>query len=390
MLKKLSLAALIAMGSLSVASATPLTDAIKNVNLSGYLRLRVYHETKAYDYANRYRTTALFKFAVPVNEQLTFKTAYAFDWDIYSVPNNSSLTSGSSTFNNVKFFLQYSANGLTALAGKIPVPTPVTATGVGEATAAGAIALYKVNNNVTVAGAALDDMVGDDQVQPNGNNTYALAGVVNYGPLAAQLWYFNVHNVLKHDYVLMASYKMADYGLTFNFDYANAKLDSNVVNSGASVSNDVVAAASVNEFELDKTQTYFNISAKYAMDQFCAKLGYAKTGKHGGIVTLDHDSPLASVLPTQQITGITDTTDHAAVYGKVGYMVDPKTSVYAAASLINDKSSANEDYNEYVVGGSYKCTKQMKVSAYYSYLKGRNGASNDKNGEARIEFKYSF
>ncbi|WP_456470740.1 major outer membrane protein, partial [Caminibacter sp.] len=40
MLKKLSLAALVALGSVSVASATPLTDAIKNVDLSGMLRIR--------------------------------------------------------------------------------------------------------------------------------------------------------------------------------------------------------------------------------------------------------------------------------------------------------------------------------------------------------------
>ena len=44
MLKKLSLAAIIAASGVSFASATPLTEAIKNVDLSGFLRVRFYNE----------------------------------------------------------------------------------------------------------------------------------------------------------------------------------------------------------------------------------------------------------------------------------------------------------------------------------------------------------
>ena len=56
MLKKLSLAALIAMGGVSFATATPLTDAIKNVDFGGYLRLRVYNDDPSNAKAtNKYR-----------------------------------------------------------------------------------------------------------------------------------------------------------------------------------------------------------------------------------------------------------------------------------------------------------------------------------------------
>ena len=61
---------------------------------------------------------------------------------------------------------------------------------------------------------------------------------------------------------------------------------------------------SCNNYKLNKTQTYYNISATYTQDQICAKVGYVATGKDGGIVVLDGDSPLANVLPTEQKTGI--------------------------------------------------------------------------------------
>jgi hypothetical protein len=380
MLKKLSLAALIAMGSVSFASATPLTEAIKNVNFGGYLRVRIYNDDpKNASAENRYRTTALFKFSVPVSEELKFNTAYAFDWSIYSDGTTWNDAAGGRAKNkkaspapapgNVKFFLQYSKDNLTALVGKIPVPTPVTATGVGEATAAGAIALYKVNDNVTLAAAALDAMVGTDLVTVGGKNTYAGAIIFNKDNISAEAWYFNVKDIIDSDIVLRATYKMPDNGLTLHADFATADLDDSISS---------------------KTQTYFNVSAKYAKDQICAKLGYAKTGKDGGVVALDGDSPIASVLPTQQKTGIANTTDTSAIYGKVGYMVDPKTNVYGAVSVINDDSAANKDYNEYVVGVNYKYTKKMNIAAYYSILDGSNGAKNDDNNEARVEFKYSF
>jgi len=378
MLKKLSLAALIAMGSMSVASATPLTEAIKGVDLSGYLRLRVYNDkAKKSDAVNRYRTTALFKFTTPVSEDLKFVTAYAFDWNVYS----GATTKGSSNPNNVKFFLKYSKNNLTALVGKIPVPSPVTATGVGEATAAGAIALYKVNDNVTVAAAGLDALVGIDgaalkfKPKATGSNVYAGAVLFNQNNISAEAWYFNVKDAVDSDVVLRATFKTN--GIKLHADFATASLDDKNVATSLHVSKAPTG------LKLNKTQTYFNVSGEYAQDALSAKVGYVATGKDGGVVVLDGDSPLASVLPTPQKTGIANTVDDNAFYAKVGYKVDPKTSVYLAYSDA-DKSFDNE----IAVGGSYKYTKKMKISAYYSVL--NNKGTTPDNNEGRVEFKYSF
>lgn len=363
MLKKLSLAALVAMGSMSVASATPLTDAIKGVNLNGYLRLRVYNDDpKSGSAANRYRTTAAFKFTMPVSEEMKFVTVYSYDWSIYS----GARTSGKNYPIDEAFFLQYHKNNLTALVGKIPVPTPVTGTGVGEANAAGAIVMYKINDNITVVAAGLDALVQTKPIAVGGNNTYAAAALYNQDNLSAQAWYFKVDNIINSDIVLRADYKMDNIGL--HADFATADLDN----------------------PTSKTQTYFNVSASYKQDTLSGKLGYAQTGKDGGTVVLDGDSPLAAVLPTEQKTGIANTADTTAIYAKIANSLDAKTNVFAAVSLIDDSSAANKDYNEYMVGVKYKYTKKMKISAYYSILDGSNGAKNNDNNEARVEFKYSF
>ena len=99
MLKKLSLAALVAMGSMSVASATDLSEAIKGVQLGGYLRLRTYHESDK-DYTTKWRTTAALKFTIPVDENLKFHTNFAFDWNIDS---NGKTNDSTTTSNTQKF-----------------------------------------------------------------------------------------------------------------------------------------------------------------------------------------------------------------------------------------------------------------------------------------------
>jgi len=356
MLKKLSLAALVAMGSMSVASATDLSEAIKGVKLGGYLRLRAYHESDKSE-TTRWRTTSAFKFTIPVSEDLRFHTNYAFDWSIYS----SGANTGANTARpiNVHTFVDYKKDGATLSLGKIPVKTPVTATGVGEAIAAGAIATYKVQDNLTVAVAGLDDLINTDLVTVKGNNTYAAAVIYNSDIADVQAWYFNVDDIIDSDIVLRADIKaLKESGLAIHVDYAQAEL-----------AND------------DDTQTYFNVAATYKQDALCAKVGYAATGKDGGTVALDMDSPLANVLGTEQQYYIANTADNNALYANVSYKVDDKTSVKAAYSAVDVDSS-----NEFLVGANYAYTKKFNVYAYYSILSADSG----DNNEARIELKYKF
>ena len=371
MLKKLSLAALVAMGSMSVASATDLSSAIKGVDLKGALRIRLYNENpKDSGSYNKWRTNAAFIFAVPVSEDL--KLVDRISTETYV--KNGTTGKGADTVNSdVKdnvLFAKYSKDGLTVLAGKIPVATPITDTDLfgPPSHGAGALATYKVTDSLTLAGAFVDALVATDPVTVGANNTYAAAAIFNSDIADAQLWFFNVNNTIDSDIVFSADIKaLEESGVALHVDYAQASLAYN-----------------------DNTQKYYNVSASFKKDAFCAKLGYAATGKDGGVVALDVDSKLSAVAATHQKYSIINTADNDMIYAKLGFQVDPKTSVYAAYTTIDksyddDKTKGGAD--EVEVGGAYKYTKKFTLSAYYSIL---SDDTNGDNNEFRAEAQYKF
>ena len=358
MLKKLSLAALVAMGSMSVASATDLSEAIKGVQLNGMLRLRITNnDPEKGDRINTYRTSSDFKFTIPVSEELKLIAKYGIDGKVDSdLQNNANVDPG--LVENL-LFVAYSKDGLSAKVGKIPVATPVTGSGHGEAHGAGAIATYKVSNALTVAVAGIDALKGIDKLGgATAKNIYAAAAIYNSDVADVQVWYFNVDDVLDSDIVVSADIK-AIPAIGLHVDFATSEP------AGAN----------------SKTNTYTNISATFKQGAICAKAGYAVTGKDGGTVALDGDAPIAKVLGTEQQTNIVKTNDNNALYANVTYKVDDKTSVKAAYSAID-----NDSANEILVGANYAYTKKFNVYAYYSIKTADSG----DNNQARLELKYKF
>ncbi|QCI28813.1 major outer membrane protein [Caminibacter pacificus] len=378
MLKKLSLAALVAMGSMSIASAaTPLEQAIKNVSVSGYLRLRFYNEhfhSGNQDY-NRWRTNAKFVFNIPVAENLSFVWRVSDQTDVRDRSTSNIKADVDVTLLDNLFFLKYSNNGLNAIVGKIPVLTPITsADPQTTAHGAGAIATYNVGNGLTVAAGYVDALTNVDDT-PLGktisNDIYTAAAIYSNDAFGtAQVWYFNATSLLDYDWVFVGDFNvLKDYGLALHVDAATGKLD------GAS-----------------DAHNYYHVSVKGQMDQFCGKIGFAQTNDKPGVVELSVDSPIAAIAPTALRYSIANMTDATAVYAKVGMKVDPKTSVYVGATNIHN--AAKENSAEYIGGASYQMTKKLAFSAYYDYLNYSSDAT-AKNGlvdqnEFRFEAKYSF
>ena len=413
MLKKLSLAALVAMGGMSFANATPLTEAIKNVNVNGYLRLRFYNETPDKgDGYNRWRTNAKFVFNIPVAENLSFVWRVSDQTDVRDRATSNRMAKVDVTLLDNLFFLKYSANGLNAIVGKIPVATPITsADPQTTAHGAGAIATYNVGNGLTVAAGYVDALTNVDDVvlgektvyslNPNtgvveadtvkvapktvSNDIYTAAAIYSNEAFGdAQVWYFNATGLIDYEWVARLNLNLLkDYGVALHLDGAISNLDDDVADSLGNTADD--------------SHTYYNVSAKFAMDQFCAKLGWAQTNDKVGVVELSVDSPIAAVGTTAQRYAIANDTDAAMLYGKAGYQVDPKTNVYVAAANIHDQAKANSA--EYVLGGSYKVNKKFGLSAYYSVLDYSDDAEAVKvkgkqkyidNNEFRFEAKYTF
>ncbi len=406
-LAKLSLAAILAAGTFSVANATSLENAIKGVTLNGMLRVRFYNESpKNGDTYNRWRTNGIFIFGVPVGDNLKIVYRASTQTNVYA--DDDQLNPGtqwteeigpdginSATFNNL-LYLQYSNGPTNVIAGKIPVSTPITsADPVTPGEGAGVIASYNVGNGFTVAGAYVDALeasetmytsvdgeprtLGDLGATPSdtalGNTIYAVAAMYKNDMVNAQAWYFHAVNLLKYVYTVQATVTPVA-GVTLHGDFATSKLDGGDVNS----------------------KTYYNLSAGYAANGFSGMIGYASTDKDVGVISLGDDAPIGCVLPTATITNISNLQDVDAWYGKVGYDVNAKTNVYVAytninqAATVND-ATANNDSNEYTVGAGYKYNKKLSFATYYdvlNYSASAEANGNVDNNEFRFEAKYIF
>jgi hypothetical protein len=389
MLKKLSLAALIAMGSVSFATATPLTDAIKNVDLNGFLRVRFYNEQpeKSNQY-DRWRTNAVLIFKVPVAENIKFVMRNSVESNVYTdedsiTPKDEKhKTSVDTEIKNNLLFVQYSNGPVNAILGKIPVATSVTsADPAAPGHGAGVIATYKVNDNLTVGAAFVDalknpsDNTGLGKVIPN--DIYAAVAVFNVDMVKGNAWYYKITNVM--DYVFTASVDLTPVeNVDVHADFAAGNLDDDY--------------AKKNSIK-DNTKTYYNVSAKYTQDAFCAQIGYAYTDKDAAPVELSDDAPIGAVIPTANYYNIANLKDTSSLYGKLGYQVDAKTSVYLAAQFQNagdDSGNKNKDLKEYTIGAKYAYNKKLTFSAYYDIADWDKKAKVEDNNEFQFEAKYSF
>jgi len=389
MLKKLSLAALIAMGSISFSSATPLTEAIKGVNLSGMMRIRFYNEDPKNGITGRkWRTNGIFVFAVPADEHIKF--VYRASVQTYTPAlsdNGANVKTGVLSLNNVDtgtmnnlLFMKYSNGPLNAIVGKIPVKTPITsADPVTPGHGAGIIATYNMGNGLTLAGGYVDALKHARPTNYNKyagwlltNSIYTVAGIYkNESFGSAQLWYFHIPNVMKYEAVISANLNLLkDYGIDVKVNYAQSKLSS-TLGSNKKKYGDVV------------------LSGKIPNSALSLKVGYAKAGKEKGVVTTAVDSPLGTVITAEQRYNIANDVDTSAIFGKLGFAIDPKTSAYVEYAGINDKTASNKDSSEIVVGGAYKYNKKLNFSAYYSMYNDKSAANADNN-EFRFQALYKF
>ena len=415
MLKKLSLAALIAMGSMSVASATPLTEAIKGVDLSGMLRIR-YYNVKTDDSNSQWRTNGIFIFSVPVDENIKFVFRNSTQTFIkHTESNNGDVDAGTvdSTMLNNLLFVKYTNNGLNAIVGKIPVATPITS--VDPATpshGAGAIATYSLGNGFTVAAAYVEalknasahspewgESFNDDTYSYIGNvinnDVYALAGMYKGNGIDAQLWYFKIENLLKHDAILSVNAdvsKLANLDgvkLGVHFDYANSKLDDTAKDAiGAKLAGTDIADAYDDGNYDAGSKAFYNINVKAGMDMAEVRVGYAKTNKKIGVIDLSKDSPLASnQAATLSYNDIANFTDANMYYADVTFKPIDKVSATLAYSHI--KSKVDDDKNkDWTAKVSYAYNKKLSFTAWYDHTKW--DSEDDATKTVRFEAQYKF
>ena len=425
-LTKVSLAALVALGAFSsVASATPLEEAIKNVDLSGYARYRYTNDhfkdsaasdTKKSSIAGHvFRMQTAFKAAIDDNffgvlnlryqaadgsgdnNGVKFGTRYN-----YISGNGTDKTDTAGTFGVYEMYLGYKVGNTTVTAGKQLLGTffddkDVAGTG-----------LKVVNTDVqglTLAAAAFDAVqtdgsevdgpllstLGGATLHDAPSNIYYLAALGSYDPLSFKVAIANVQEV--------ATLYGADLGVDFNIN------DDVSINGKAQyVHNDAdhELVANADFWALQAGVKAFGAKFNAGYLDFDAKNKETDTKNSGKVsfVTLDANGDL--INPTKILNGVMSggrqyynnikgNNDYWFV--KAGYDID---KFGFGAGYTQGKGYSWElgkeraKRSEWSLDASYKYSKKLTFLSWYAAAKDKKDGASFKQDRIRFEAKYSF
>ncbi|ECO3554630.1 group 1 major outer membrane porin protein PorA [Campylobacter jejuni] len=415
-LVKLSLVAALAAGAFSAANATPLEEAIKDVDVSGVLRYR--YDTGNFDknFVNnsnlnnskqdhKYRAQVNFSAAIADN----FKAFVQFDYNA---------ADGGYGANGIKndqkglfvrqLYLTYTNEDVatSVIAGKQQLNTIWTDNGVDGLVGTG---IKVVNNSIdglTLAAFAVDSFMaaeqGSDLVGANGSafkvdsigNLYGAAAVGSYdlagGQFNPQLW-LAYWDQVAFFYALDASYS------TTIFDGINWTLE------GAYLGNSL-------DSELDKTYANGNLFAlkgSIEVNGWDASLGglYYGDKEKASTVVIEDQGNIGSLLAGEEIFYTTgsrlngDTGRNIFGYVTGGYTFNETVRVGADFVYGGTKTEAANNHLgggkklEAVARVDYKYSPKLNFSAFYSYVNLDQGVNTNESADhstVRLQALYKF
>ncbi|ECZ1252356.1 group 3 major outer membrane porin protein PorA [Campylobacter coli] len=424
-LVKLSLVAALAAGAFSVANATPLEEAIKDIDVSGVLRYRYESGRFGKDlnlenaYLNsskqehKYRAQINFSGAIADN----FKAFVQLDYNANDGGYGANSVSNTKTSLNVRqLYLTYTNEDVatSVILGKQQLNTIWTDNAIDGLVGTG---IKVVNNSIdglTLAAFAIDsvntDEQGDGVFFKNGNftnagenspyldwsqNIYGAAAIGSYevfnGQLNPQLWlaYMTDNAFL---YALDVAYN------TTIFDGVNWTLEGAYLgNSLDNTLDDYYAGGSANG-------NFFGLRGSVEVNGWDATLGGLYYGKKDKVTVtvLEDQGNIGSLLAGEEIFYTNgsklngDTGRNIFGYVKAGYTFNETVRVGADFVYGGTKTESNTyvgggDKLEAVARVSYKYSPKLNFSAWYSYV----NVDSDNNGEGdhnavRLQALYKF
>lgn len=424
-LVKLSLVAALAAGAFSVANATPLEEAIKDIDVSGVLRYRYesgrFGKDLNLENANlnsskqehKYRAQINFSGAIADN----FKAFVQLDYNAKDGGYGANSLSNTKTSLNVRqLYLTYTDENVatSVILGKQQLNTIWTDNAIDGLVGTG---IKVVNNSIdglTLAAFAIDsvntDEQGDGVFFKNRNftnagenspyldwsqNIYGAAAIGSYevfnGQLNPQLWlaYMTDNAFL---YALDVAYN------TTIFDGVNWTLEGAYLgNSLDNTLDDYYAGNAANG-------NFFGLRGSVEVNGWDATLGGLYYGKKDKVTVtvLEDQGNIGSLLAGEEIFYTNgsklngDTGRNIFGYVKAGYTFNETVRVGADFVYGGTKTESNTyvgggDKLEAVARVSYKYSPKLNFSAWYSYV----NVDSDNNGEGdhnavRLQALYKF
>lgn len=415
-LVKLSLVAALAAGAFSVANATPLEEAIKDIDVSGVLRYR-YETSNEWSDINgvaqnegsgisgkqdhKYRAQLNFSGAIADN----FKAFVQLDYNAkdggYGVKNNVSTTrsyeaDNSSTLNVRQLYLTYTDENVatSVILGKQQLNTIWTDNAIDGLVGTGVKVVNNSIDGLTLAAFAVDSYNSDEQDGELGTvlnfseNLYGAAAIGSYevfnGQLNPQLWLaYMTDNAFF--YALDAAYN------TTIFDGVNWTLEGAYL--GNSLDNERKDLGNGNG-------NFFALNGSIEVNGWDATLGglyYGKKDK-ATVTVIEDQGNLGSLLAGEEIFYTNgsklngDTGRNIFGFVKAGYTFNETVRLGADFVYGGTKTEAGNggDKLEAVARVDYKYSPKLNFSAFYSYVNVDKDTDSTHRDAVRLQALYKF
>ncbi|EDO9361844.1 major outer membrane protein [Campylobacter coli] len=414
-LVKLSLVAALAAGAFSVANATPLEEAIKDIDVSGVLRYR-YETSNEWSDINgvaqnegsgisgkqehKYRAQLNFSGAIADN----FKAFVQLDYNAkdggYGANNGSTTREykpdNSSTLNVRQLYLTYTDENVatSVILGKQQLNTIWTDNAIDGLVGTGVKVVNNSIDGLTLAAFAVDSYNSDEQVGELGEvlnfseNLYGAAAIGSYevfnGQLNPQLWlaYMSDNAFL---YALDAAYN------TTIFDGVNWTLEGAYL--GNSLDNERKDLGNGNG-------NFFALNGSIEVNGWDATLGglyYGKKDK-ATVTVIEDQGNLGSLLAGEEIFYTNgsklngDTGRNIFGFVKAGYTFNETVRVGADFVYGGTKTENHSggDKLEAVARVDYKYSPKLNFSAFYSYVNVDKDTDSTHHDAVRLQALYKF
>ncbi|ENU8333523.1 major outer membrane protein [Campylobacter coli] len=410
-LVKLSLVAALAAGAFSVANATPLEEAIKDIDVSGVLRYR-YETSNEWSDINgvaqnegsgisgkqdhKYRAQINFSGAIADN----FKAFVQLDYNAkdggYGTNNGSTTRSDSSKLNVRQLYLTYTDENVatSVILGKQQLNTIWTDNAIDGLVGTGVKVVNNSIDGLTLAAFAVDSYNSDEQIGDLGKvlnfneNLYGAAAIGSYevfnGQLNPQLWLaYMTDNAFF--YAVDAAYN------TTIFDGVNWTLEGAYL--GNSLDNERKDLGNGNG-------NFFALNGSIEVNGWDATLGglyYGKKDK-ATVTVIEDQGNLGSLLAGEEIFYTNgsklngDTGRNIFGFVKAGYTFNETVRVGADFVYGGTKTENHSggDKLEAVARVDYKYSPKLNFSAFYSYVNVDKDTDSTHHDAVRLQALYKF
>ncbi|EBF5714147.1 major outer membrane protein [Campylobacter coli] len=414
-LVKLSLVAALAAGAFSVANATPLEEAIKDIDVSGVLRYR-YETGNEWSDINgvapneggsisgkqdhKYRAQLNFSGAIADNFKAFVQLDYSAKDGGYGTNNGSTTRSyaadNSSTLNVRQLYLTYTDENVatSVILGKQQLNTIWTDNAIDGLVGTGVKVVNNSIDGLTLAAFAVDSYNRDEQGGELGTvlnfseNLYGAAAIGSYevfnGQLNPQLWLaYMTDNAFF--YALDAAYN------TTIFDGVNWTLEGAYL--GNSLDNERKDLGNGNG-------NFFALNGSIEVNGWDATLGglyYGKKDK-ATVTVIEDQGNLGSLLAGEEIFYTKgsnlngDTGRNIFGFVKAGYTFNETVRLGADFVYGGTKTEAGNggDKLEAVARVDYKYSPKLNFSAFYSYVNVDKDTDSTHRDAVRLQALYKF